>query len=250
MSIRTMLSMFGRKPEPQRGSPETQPEDSGPEAVERFRFRVNQRLKIYLTGKSGQQGYSCLVQDVGEDLVFVSMPMEKGDYVLVHEDDEVHCILYDVSGVYHFKSKVVGRITLRVPLLCLAKPGQVQRFQQRESPRIRAYLNASYRVVTHRRLFYAPVEVEREEAYTYDISSGGVCLVSPKHLPVGLGLAMHIEVPTVTQMIRAVGEIRRVHPDPLIDRYMLGISFQDIQPQDLQCVSAYIQSGLEVGNAR
>ncbi len=247
MIRRALRSVFGSGNARRAAKPDDAADRSLPDPVERFRFRVNQRLKIYLSDTPGAAGHTCLVQDIGEDVFFVSMPMAKGEYVLVHKNDRIHCILYDATGMYHFTTKVVGRISLRLPMLCLEKPAQVQRFQQREFPRARAYLNTLYRIVPARRAFAQPAG-ESAEAYTFDISSGGVCLVSDRQLAVGVDLSMHIEVPGAAAAVKAVGRIRRVQKESLVDRYLVGLVFNDIQPQERAVIAEYVRLSVGGGN--
>jgi c-di-GMP-binding flagellar brake protein YcgR len=208
-------------------------------SLERFKFRVNQ--KIYLKPVGGPAGVTYLssIQDVSENHIYVSLPIVRGDYILARTGELFDVTLYDPTGMYSFTVVVANRLTRPIPMLALEKPAQVKRFQQREFPRARAYLDVLYRPLSLPT--GGAVETPKESVWTKDISMGGICMVVDRQLPQGLNVALRIDFPGIAApAVNCRGQIKRVVRDPLVDTFLAGLEFTKISSEDQQQINKFV----------
>lgn len=203
-------------------------------------FKVNQRIRLSLSGLSGTRQYTSLIQDVGEDILFVLLPAEKGEYVPVRKGEQVSAVVFASHGLYRFNTAVVGKLTYRLPLLCLAKPARVERFQQRAHPRTAAFFPVVYRAAASSLAGHRGIPAG-ETVYSRDISMGGMGLTSKHPLPVGLQLLMLAEMPgRGFVQIRPQARVRRSGRDALTGSYLIGTEFTRLEGRDRQAIESYV----------
>jgi c-di-GMP-binding flagellar brake protein YcgR len=228
---------LGRRDETPLEEPKEEPK------VERFKFRVNQRILLKPAEGPAGVSYRTVVQDVTENIVFVSLPIVNGEYILVRRGEVYEGTLYDPTGMYTFSVVTVNRLMRPVPMIALEKPAQVRRFQQRSYPRVRAYLDVIYRPLQGVKEFVPDLEPDKEIVWTRDISAGGLCVVVDRDLPVGLDVAMRITLPRdYSAAINCRGIVKRCLSEEYSATRLAGIEFTRIDASDQASIDRFVSA--------
>jgi len=210
---------------------------------ERFKFKVNQRILLKLAGGPAGVSYRTVVQDVTENILFVSLPIVNGEYILARRGEVYEGTLYDPTGMYTFSVVVANRLMRPVPMLALEKPAQVRRFQQRSYPRARAYLDVVYRPLQGGLAAAPEREPDKETVWTRDISAGGLCVVVDRDLPVGLDVAMRITLPRdYSAAINCRGIVKRCLAEEYATTRLAGIEFTKIDASDQALIDRFVSA--------
>lgn len=209
--------------------------------IPRFKFKVNQRLRITLNRPQGLKSFNTIIQEVFEDSIAISTPIEKGIYVYFQEQEVIDVSIYENSGIYTFSSVVLDKLSLPIPLVYLQKPKQVKRFQQREYIRTKAFLETQFRLS----------ELQENNAmgnsrivWSKDISAGGMCLSFPMKVSEQSVFNVWIEMPSTegkeSSVIQAQVKICTVRKDPYSDNYFVGAEFVKIEQEDRQKINGFV----------
>jgi len=211
--------------------------------VKRFKFAVNQKIKLTRNGNAGPKVYASSIQEVFDEIIGVSAPIRKGDYVSFQADEIVQVTVHESTGMYSFSTKIVGKMAGPVSMLYLHKPSQIKRFQQREHIRAKAYLPVKYSVNRTNRISRAWQD-ERGDCLMRDISAGGMCLAVPEQLPDGQTLHLQFALSPLTEktdhLLQARAQVLRNRKDDFSDKYFTSVIFKDITDADREIISAYV----------
>ncbi len=209
--------------------------------IPRFKFKVNQRLRITLNRPQGLKSFNTIVQEVFEDSIAISTPIEKGTYVYFQEQESIDVSIYENSGIYTFSSVVLDKISMPIPLVYLQKPKQVKRFQQREYIRTKAFLETQIRLAEMQE---NNVTGNNRIVWSKDISAGGLCLSFPMEITEQSVLDVWVEMPSPegkeANVIQAQVKIRTVRKDPYSDNYFVGAEFVTISQEDRQKINGFV----------
>lgn len=166
------------------------------------------------------------VEEVTPQLVTVRL--RQGDEWTAQPGEEVAGRLFDLEGVYQFRSAAV-RVYPEDDLLVMAAPAQIHRLQRRDDFRLEVSLEASYGLWGHER----PADVQR--AIVRDISAGGAFLAVDRPLPEGTRIWLRLSFPG-GQVLKAAGEVRRSLDEPPA----IGVRFMDLTERDRDRIVAYL----------
>ena len=87
--------------------------------IERFKYKVNQKIKLTLNGGGEEKVYKSVIQEVLNDVIGVSAPMENGAYVFFNESQPLQAQVCVSTGIYTFSSMVVGKYMGALPTLSI-----------------------------------------------------------------------------------------------------------------------------------
>ena len=212
--------------------------------IERFKYKVNQKIKLTLNGGGEEKVYKSVIQEVLNDVIGVSAPMENGAYVFFNESQPLQAQVCVSTGIYTFSSMVVGKYMGALPILYLSKPQQVRRSQYREDIRTNTYLEVYYKFSREKGISPLFARNESGQGWTRDISSGGVCLGMAQEPPAKSVINLHIAVPRPDglqrELVRTKAEVLRVTKDKYQDKYLTGMRFLEISEGDRRLINNYV----------
>ena len=104
-------------------------------------FTLNKKLEILV----GEKYYSSNIQDVTEDYIAISIPINSGEYVPLSKGATLDVIYYAEENQYKFRSLVLGRTFENIPILLLAKPKEIKKIQRRRFVRVQLVKNVKYK---------------------------------------------------------------------------------------------------------
>ena len=98
-----------------------------------------------------------------------------------------------------------------------------------------------------RKNVYASVRYQSRTSRNYgstltrDISEGGLRLSFDRFVPLNTDLILQMNLPTVPEVVSAIGTVVWSHRIPHSDRYQLGIRFQEISEKQRSEVSDWLR---------
>ncbi len=206
---------------------------------ERLNLRDYQKLFI---SKGNRDWYITSVQQINKDTLHIAMPYQRAQPLLSNRGDEIFVRYAGDDATYSFKTSVLGLTEDKVPLYVLAKPGSVQRVQQRDFVRLPISIPVKCAVVEEDN-----DNLEYFKAYSIDISGGGMKLALNDPYRPGVELIvsfqlnsegtpldfkMHCKV--VRLEVRKLDNKRRI--------FHTGVKFLNISPGEQDRIVAYIFS--------
>lgn len=219
--------------------------------TERFNFKINSRVRIFITKNGLLVSYLSIIQDVQETMIGVDVPIDKGMYVSLSENQELTVHVFDVSGLYEFNTKVVKIVKNNLPILYLSKSSHVKKYENRQFTRLKTYLPIEYSINTLEGFTIAKNIPLKGNIYSRDISVGGGCLIMPFDLPKGLILDLNIEVPRIALhtyvILKVQAEVCRVQKDNFSDDFFVSIAFTRIYEEDRAIIDKYVNDSLGIG---
>ncbi|MFD3157466.1 flagellar brake protein [Haloimpatiens sp. FM7330] len=95
-------------------------------------FIVNNKVKIQLNDEE----YLSNVQDVKDEYIGISIPVNNGSYVSLSVGSRVDVVYYEERCLYEFTTRVIGRRKDNIPIILLAYPENIKKVQRRRFVRI------------------------------------------------------------------------------------------------------------------
>lgn len=181
----------------------------------KFQLKINSRLEIKIDDKV----FNSTIQDINEDSFFVSMPMEKGNYIKFENNAQVSVYCYwENTSVYKFDSKVLGREKSgNMPLYKLTLPEKVVRIQRREYVRVKVI---------------APIEVisndKKIRGLLLDLSGGGMKIKTEEKLSKEEIIKIKLKSTEFNKEILINGMIVRVNRREE-GKYIYGVRYCNIE---------------------
>ena len=142
-----------------------------------FKLIVNSRVEIII----GEEAWKSVIQDVNDESFFISIPMEKGEYIKFNNGSTLlmHNYIKDGSYLYKFTCKVKGRAKSGLtPLYELSLPEKVERIQRREFVRINVVAPIEYKIEKNE-------DNKFLKGILLDISGGGLRFATDNKINVG-----------------------------------------------------------------
>ena len=186
------------------------------------------------------------VQDVNEEVFYISIPTKDGEYIPLRTGDLAEVIYYQDLNIFQFDARVVGRKKDGIPLIILEIPETYKVVQRRQY----------YRVV---RLDYltdvnleklAPEDVYKstrtkkprdiskmlQKVVLLDLSGGGMRIKVDK--PMEHGDILHFFLNTIKGEVEIYGKVVRVERDEQ-KFYVCGIHFLDLTNLEREKIIQY-----------
>lgn len=212
-----------------------------PKPKEQFVFKPAQRYEMYVMGRP-RTVYKGRIEDVGEDTLVLSAPVEKSVPVFLPKGTKVMLVIVGLpSGRYEFETEVVSfsEQGSTLPELVLRKPRVIYRRQRRARPRARTYFKVQYKVVesTLKRQMKMPLQ-GRVDAW--DLSAVGIALLFPDELPLHTRVRIDFIIPDMGIPVRAVAEVVNTRWEEYSRRYITGLLFLDILEEDRAHIDKYV----------
>ncbi len=92
------------------------------------------------------------------------------------------------------------------------------------------------------------IEIESQKAnitaHAVNISASGMYLESNREIPLFRQIAVGIKLPGIEELIECIGVVVRSEKDSVKDIYQIAIFFQDIEPEDKEKLTEYVERTL------
>jgi len=203
-------------------------------------FKVNTKMDVQV--KEGIY-YKTSVQEITDDYIAIYVPSYKGRELQLVPGDYIKARVYSEDAQYVFNTTVLGRKEERIVLYLLAHPVNVKRVQKRDYVRVKVQIPVRYQVMEEMTIRSGVLELT-EEAFSIDISGGGMQLLVSKSIETNKLLALKFYVQDSKKndiAIRAVARVKRkekLHTGR--NKYSLGICFEEISEKDRDLVIAFV----------
>lgn len=142
-----------------------------------FKLIVNSKVEIII----GEEVWKSVIQDVNDESFFISIPMEKGEYIKFNNGSTllIHNYIKDGNYLHKFTCKVKGRAKSGLtPLYELSLPEKVERIQRREFVRINVVAPIEYKIEKNE-------DNKFLKGILLDISGGGLRFATDNKINVG-----------------------------------------------------------------
>ncbi|MDP4143277.1 MAG: flagellar brake domain-containing protein [Bacillota bacterium] len=186
--------------------------------------------------------YKSNVQDINEEHIGISIPVNNGEYATLKKGDNVEVYYYDERTVYKFETEVIGRKIEGVAIVLLAHPTSVKKIQRRRFVRVSVLQKMSY-VKIKKGLSEKDIEkVSRakevfKEATVLDLSGSGMRMRTLEQMANGDVLLVKLpvkddEVILVCNVVRAIKDSDK--------QYNCGLDFEKLDEGTREKIISYV----------
>jgi len=164
--------------------------------------------------------YKTRIEDVGDRILSLGAPFERGVVVSLREGTKVKLTYWDKTAAYSFEGKVLRRIAVPVPMFVVELPNSVTKVQRRSFVRVPALYPVTFYSVTKEGLS------DLHQATMIDLSGGGMCFLTEDRVESKALLYIHLTLPNGDlQTPVRVCWVNKVEDSK---RYMVAVEFQDL----------------------
>ena len=178
--------------------------------------------------------YRTRIEEVGERLISIGAPFEKGEVVPLRVGTKVKLIFWDEVSAYSFAAKIMQRIAVPIHLFVLELPDSIAKVQRRNFVRVPALYPLTFQTVTREGLS------DSYKGTMLDLSGGGMRFLTEERVENRSLLYVQIALPngdllTPVRVCRAE-KVEDSNPQ----RYCVSTEFHEIPERDrdriIRCV--------------
>jgi c-di-GMP-binding flagellar brake protein YcgR len=190
-------------------------------------FLINGKIEIEM-----EDGiYKSNIQDVGENTLGISIPVNNGKYLPLHKGEKIKCIYLYKNKTYMFNTVVISRKVDRILIIEIKKPDKLNIYQRRNFVRVSFVEDVLCTLVPQTKdARHLDSQIHFFNAMSLDISGGGMKLsIDPKDED-GLryGDIIMVSIPVNNGNIAVKGKIVRIDNNVQTHRIICGVSFVDL----------------------
>lgn len=191
--------------------------------MENFKLEVNNRIEVMFEKKN----YKSLVMDIDDDYILINLPVNDGEYLMLHSGEEVEVNTYSNDGnCFNFFAKVITKGRDRNILYYkLSSPYNVKKIQRRNYFRVGTISNVEYKNITGLNDFDEINEIPYQNALMVDLSGGGIKIKIKENVKAKDILL--VKLITKSKVMELKGEIVR-YEDTEDREKLCGVKFLDI----------------------
>ena len=154
-------------------------------------IKVNTKILFNVLTGDYEGLYDSRIEDIMKDEIRITIPTLKGVPFPVYQNMEVEISFINEKGRFSFKTKVLGRIIDKIPLIQVKKPDIIVRKELRKYFRVGARLKIRFRSINYKITDGQP-DIQRTEhsAIIKDISGGGFRFVTDAEITVGQAIEL------------------------------------------------------------
>lgn len=193
------------------------------------KFEINGKVDISYKGLT----FKSSIQNVVGKFIMIGVPIFEGHYLYFSKGDRIDVNYYTERSILKFRAKILGGGDERIPVLVIEKPERVIRVQRRNHVRASHIIDIRCAIIEDTQ----EQEINFFDAYTLDISAGGLRAVTKKRLDVGGKLILILPIDSETITIH--GKVIRVDKDEY-KRYICGICFEQMDIKSTEKIVKYI----------
>ncbi|MCE5220738.1 MAG: PilZ domain-containing protein [Clostridium sp.] len=134
-------------------------------------LKVNDKIEVV----TGEKIYKALIIDVQDDFLRINLPVNDGEYLMVHINEKIEMNSFlDDGRCFKFYSKVISRGKEgNIIYYKISKPFDIKKIQRRNFFRVSLFDTINYKIITDidKKEFDS---ISYKEAYMIDLSGGGL----------------------------------------------------------------------------
>jgi c-di-GMP-binding flagellar brake protein YcgR len=199
-----------------------------------FKKKLLPGLSVDLEVMNGdyEGNYRTRIEEVGERIISVLAPYDKGELVPLRERTKVKLTFWDEVSAYSVETKIIQRIAVPVPLFVLELPDNFVKVQRRNFVRVPAHYPVMFRMVTREGLS------DENKAVMLDLSGGGMRFAADIRVDKASLLYTHISLPNGE--IQTPVRVCRVDKIDDSKKYSVSVEFYDLSERErdrvIRCV--------------
>ncbi|WP_425806980.1 flagellar brake protein [Desulfitobacterium sp. Sab5] len=199
-----------------------------------YRKRLIPGLAVDLEVSEGDYAgqYKTHLDEVGEKILSVFVPIAQGELVPLHEGTNVKVIFWDEVAAYTIETVIIQRIAVPVPLFVLELPDKIHRVQRRNFVRVPAYYPITFRYVNRQGLS------DSIKGTMLDLSGGGMRFQTKEKVDKGAILIANLDLPSGLMQVSA--RVCRVYKIEDSQNYGISVDFYQITERErdriIRCV--------------
>jgi len=186
-------------------------------------FKLNKKLEILIDEKY----FVSNIQDITEDYIAISIPINSGEYVPLSKGAIIDVIYYEEENLYKFKSVVLGRKFENIPILLIANPKEIKKIQRRKYVRVQLIKYVKYKNLKSEQNT-KPSTIDESQylkGILVDLSGSGMKV--KVHEQVKLNDFLLVSLNVNDEDIFIVGKVMRIIKDDE-GRFICGLSFESL----------------------
>ncbi|HWQ43414.1 MAG TPA: PilZ domain-containing protein [Desulfosporosinus sp.] len=176
--------------------------------------------------------YRSNIEEVGEKLLTVGAPFERGNLVPLREGTKLKLTFCDETSAYTFEAEIMQRIAVPLPMLVLELPDSIAKVQRRNFVRVPAVYPVTFRMVTREGI---------SDIYTgtmLDLSGGGMRFLVEEQIDNKSLIYVHLTLPN--EDLQTPARVTRVQKIEDSKRYVVSVEFHDLSERErdriIRCV--------------
>lgn len=194
---------------------------------DKVEFLINNKIDI----RYKDETYKSNIQDVTEECIGISIPVNDGKYLPLAAGEEVSVIYYG-KDICMFDTVVTGRKIEKILVIMLKRPDKITTVQRRNFARVPLMINLYCALITIDKNIsnIGNNQIEFFDAYSLDISGGGMRVAIDRKYEnkIQLGNTMMVTIPLRNENITVQGKIVRVENNRKYPTIVCGLSFLDL----------------------
>lgn len=178
--------------------------------------------------------YRTRIEEVGERVLSVGAPFEKGEVVPLRVGTKVKLIFWDEVSAYSFVAKIMQRIAVPIHLFVLELPDSILKVQRRNYVRVPVLYPITFQTVTREGLS------DSYKGTMLDLSGGGLRFMTEEHVENRSLLYAQISLPNGD--LQAPVRVCRVEKveDSKPQRYCVSVEFHEILERDRDRIIRFV----------
>ncbi|AFM42690.1 putative glycosyltransferase [Desulfosporosinus acidiphilus SJ4] len=176
--------------------------------------------------------YRTRIEEVGQKIITVGAPYDKGEVVPLREGTKVVITFWDHLSAYEFEGEIMQRIAVPVPMLVLKFPDSITKVQRRNYVRVPAAFDLSFKVVKEDGLS------DLLRGTMVDFSGGGVRFITDE--PVENKALLYVQLGLPNGEIQTPARVCRTETMEKNQRYTVTAEFFDLSERErdqiIKCV--------------
>jgi c-di-GMP-binding flagellar brake protein YcgR len=192
---------------------------------EEVKFQLNNKIEVLWEDGN----YKSVIQDITNNSIGINIPVCGGKYLPLRKGEWIEAICFSKNSIYKFNTVVLGRKIDGMLIIMLAKPKKFTRIQRRNHVRIPVLLNITCGALKLNKDLNEIDDNQCEffQAYSLDLSGGGMKIASDKKI--SLGDILLITLPLGKELLAIKGKVVRGYKDVDSKKNIYGVCFFDIE---------------------
>lgn len=166
------------------------------------------------------KAYKSRIQEINEEHMYIDIPMENGEYLLLRKNCEIGIIIYNekIGMLYKANLRIIGKkIEGNLRLYKVSRPYGIEKLQRRNYVRVDTTRAVKYK---------KKGDIAYSDGIILDLSGGGMKIKLDKKIEVNDILNLIVELDGKFAQIK--GQVRRVYKDEKDRKYVIGFEFTEI----------------------
>jgi len=178
--------------------------------------------------------YRTRIEDVGERVISIGAPFERGEVVPLREGTKVKITFWDEVSAYSFVAKIMQRIAVPIHMFVLELPDSIAKVQRRSFVRVPVLFQIMFQTVTMEGLS------DSNKGTMLDLSGGGMRFMTEEQVENRSLLYAQIALPNGDLQIPVrVCRVEKVE-DSKPQRYCVSVEFNEILERDRDRIIRFV----------